>query len=345
MAPAILNRIWAFKELAGCGHLSEAEKILSDGRLMALCGFNVERISETALSKDGGTVVSLRTLYRHARRVERGESEGMLLNTTRMLRSRKWLRGGVYAADCYDIPVSGTKMEGIYENTEKKQKRGYKLLVISNVTARREFMVAAALGGICQDERVLLRKALDSLEQVCPVRKMIDLLILDRGFWKAELLWELKHVRGIDFLTLAKEDLDLTREVLLQACGSEDQRSGKLRNSVATMKGEEAKKQWKELTCKVLADVSKAGKVEWTTMWRKSGHTGKRYKYMMHALEGVYLDRYSKGGREAGKLSGDCNRPDEGLERTSVVHSNDRQERRWARSNRRVLSIWDASTT
>lgn len=301
--PMVLNRVWAFKELAGCGHVSEVDKILTDGRLMALAGFNLEVIRDKALAQEGQPVVSRRTLYRHAERIPRGESQQMLLDTTAMLRSKKWLRGGVYAADCYDIPVSGKKMEGIYENTDQKEKRGYKLLVISNVSKHREFAVAAALGGICQDERVLLEAALRSLEAVCPPHQMIKLLLLDRGFWKAQLMWHLANKWKLPFLTLAKENLDLTQEVLLQACGEDKPLKQSQRNALAQMEAEEAKKQWKELTCKVIREVEQAGKVPWETMWRKSGHTGKRYQYRLHGLEGVYLDGYSEDGKSAGSVN------------------------------------------
>ena len=301
--PMILNRIWAFKELAGCGHVSEVDKILADGRMMALAGFNLEAIRDKALAEERQPVVSRRTIYRHAERVPQAESLKMLLNTTGMLRNKKWLRGGVYAADCYDIPVSGKKMEGIYENTDKTKKRGYKLLVISNVTEQREFAVAAALGGICQDERVLLETALRSLATVCEPHLMIKLLLLDRGFWKAQLMWQLVNKWKIPVLTLAKEDLDLTQEALLQACGEDKPLKKSLRDSLATMKAEEAKKQWKELTCEVIRKMSEAGEVLWETMHRVSGHTRKPYTYRLHAMEGLYLDGYSEDGKEAGTVN------------------------------------------
>jgi len=210
--PDVLNALWVVKELAGMGHVSEAEKLLSDGYLMAECGFNVETIRERAI-EGNAPVVSLRTVYRHAKRMARAESERMVLNTTVMLREKKWLRGGLYAADCFEIPVSGKKMEGSDENTDKKTRLGYKLLTIANVREDREFIVTAAVGGICQDERVLLMRALKALRTVVEPREIIRLLLLDRGFWKAQLLWELANEWKIPFLTIAKSDLDLTREV------------------------------------------------------------------------------------------------------------------------------------
>jgi len=261
--PDKLNAVWVLKELAGLGHVSESEKLLKDGRLMALCGFNVEVIRGKAFA--GRPVVSRRTLYRHAERMPRSESEKMLLGAAKLAREHKWVRGRVYAADCFEIPVSGKKMEGIYENTDKKTRRGYKLLTITCITPRREQVVAAALGGICVDERVLLKSAFRSLQKVCEPRQMIDLLLLDRGFWKAQLMWELKHVWGIDFLTMAKEDLTLNDEV-------------------------------ERLT-------SAEGKVEWATVYRKSGHTGENRRYRAHAVEGVLLEGYSADGAQSGNVN------------------------------------------
>lgn len=259
-----LNAVWILKELAGLARVSEAEKLLKDGRLMALCGFNAERISERALA-NRSAVVSLRTLYRHARRVPQSESERMLLSLTTMARENKWLRGKVYAADCFEIPVSGKKMEGIYENTNKTTRRGYRLLTITNVTPKREQIVAAVLGGICQDERVLLKRALHSLSSVCEPKDMIDLLLLDRGFWKAQLMWELSHEWKIPFLTLAKEKMDLVDEVERR--------------------------------------VREQGDVTWNRLSRKSGHTGHMRQYRARAVEEVFLDRYSRDGKQAGSVN------------------------------------------
>ena len=52
LPPEALNRLWVLKELAGCGHVSEADKLLSDGRLMTIAGFNAERIESKALVEE-----------------------------------------------------------------------------------------------------------------------------------------------------------------------------------------------------------------------------------------------------------------------------------------------------
>lgn len=264
VSPEALNGVWIMKELAGLGRVSETDKILSDGRLMALCGFNAERVVDRAV-RGKEPVVSRRTLYRHAERVPREESERMLLSLTTMARGHKWLRGRVYAADCFEIPVTGKKMEGIYENTEKTTRRGYKVLTITNVTPGREQVVAAALGGICQDDRVLLDHALKSLQSVCEPREMMDLLLLDRGFWKAQLMWELANRWKVPFLTMAREDLGLVEEVERR--------------------------------------VREEGDVAWEVFYRRSGHTGERRMYRARGVEEVFLDGYSHDGRGAGSVN------------------------------------------
>ncbi len=260
--PMALNAIWAIKELAGLGRVSEADKVLSDGRLMATAGMNVERVREHAFV--GAPVVSRRTLYRHAERMDRKESARMLLRSTTLARERKWLRGRVFAADCYEIPVTGKKMEGIYENTDKTTRRGYKLLTVSNVTPDREQIVAAALGGICQDERVLLGQALDSLASVADPAEMIGLLLLDRGFWSAPVLYDLAHVRKIPFLTLAKDDLDLVVEVERR--------------------------------------VREEGEVRWEDVYLPT-RDGPRRHYRARAVEEVFLDGHAPQGKSAGSVN------------------------------------------
>jgi len=316
-----LNRLWVIKELAGCGHVSEAGKLLSDGHVMARAGFNVESIREKAMQGNGCPVISLRSLYRHARRVPQSQTERVLLDGTRLLRQNKWLRGGVYAADCYDIPVSGVKMEGIYENTDQDKVRGYKLLVISNVTEGREFAVAAVLGGICDDERDLLIRALKSLANVCPPKEMIRMLLLDRGYWKARTLWEVKHVWGIPFLTLAKHDLDLTQEAILKASEPTDKEAEKnggrndrrkkrreeelrqLRRKIENLSGKEARKAWKALVSQVLEKATQDGRGSWRTLERISLHSGKKYDYRLRAVPEVPLKGYSEDGKSMGSVN------------------------------------------
>jgi len=289
--PDLLNAIWVVKELAGMGHLSEAEKLLSDGYLMAECGFNVETIRKRALNEDG-PVVSLRTAYRHAERMPQAESERMVLNTTVMLREKKWLRGGLYAADCFEIPVSGKKMEGADENTDKKTRLGYKILTLANVREDREFIVTAAVGGICQDERVLLMRALKALRTVVEPSEIIRLLLLDRGFWKAQLLWELADEWKVPFLTIAKSDLDLTKDVR-RLGGDPD------------CHPDPPDPQMQDLIEKVLQRVEEKGAVPWVDLYKPSTHTKSKNlrHYRARAVEDVFLDGYARNGRGAGAVN------------------------------------------
>jgi len=46
------------------------------------------------------------------------------------------------------------------------------------------------------------------------VREIIESLTLDRGYWGAHFLWELKHKWGTDFITLVRDDdLDFVKHV------------------------------------------------------------------------------------------------------------------------------------
>lgn len=209
----MLDQMMILKELTEVGKIPKVGKIIRDGRLMASLGFNLERI-QTRHEEDKG-VIHPDTFRNHLKRKDHEENLNDLYRHVKFLREKKWLRGGTYVADGFKIIVHGNDFEGMGEVWDPKTHsmvKGYKVVLLMNVEEERERLVGTAIGPIQTDERDLLRKILSDLKQhVCSPSEMIDLLILDRGFWGEVFLTELKKTWHIDFLLIAKENLEIMK--------------------------------------------------------------------------------------------------------------------------------------
>ena len=212
--------IIALLELAeGNTRLASAGKILQDPATIGSLGFNVELLDR----RKGEGIASRNTLRNHLKKVPKGEGPEALLRQARYMRKRKWLRGHQYAADGTKLEVGKrTTYEGAGEVWDKKEQRwayGYKLMSLQNVTQGQPRCVAMDLKSINTDEHQMLDDCLAALVGemgLQALRRMIELLILDRGFWGAEFLYRLGHHYKIKYLTLGKSNLDLLKEAKAQ---------------------------------------------------------------------------------------------------------------------------------
>ena len=94
------------------------------------------------------------------------------------------------------------------------------------------------------------------------VREIIESLTLDRGYWGAQFLWELKRKWGTDFVTLVRDDdLDFVKHVEYYLRG-----------------------------------VEPTFKERWITV-KKKGRKEKK-KIRLCGINGLSLRRYSKGGEK-----------------------------------------------
>ena len=92
---------------------------------------------------------------------------------------------------------------------------GYKLVLLVRTGPGEERIAGFALGPLHASEHLLLRMMLREIERrVCPVRRLIDVLVLDRGYWGAEFLLGLRRRYGFHFVTRAQhEGLGLVQDV------------------------------------------------------------------------------------------------------------------------------------
>lgn len=209
----ILDQMMIIKELTEAGKIPKVGKVIRDGKLMASLGFNLERIV-TRREEDKG-VIHPDTFRNHLKRKDHEESLVDFYRHVKLLRERKWLRGGKYVADGFKIIVHGNEFENTGEVWDPKTHalvKGYKVVLLMNVEENRERLIGMAIGPIQTDERALLRRVLEDLKNhVGPPAEIIDLLILDRGFWGEEFLTEIKKKWHLDFLLIAKENLEIMK--------------------------------------------------------------------------------------------------------------------------------------
>jgi len=203
--PRTLNGLWSLCELAGVERIAQSGKVIGDEALLRMVGFQVEQI-ERARAK-GRLRVDPETLSNHLGRISETSVAKSWWEHVRLLRSKKWYRGGVYAVDGTDITIPYGEKEN-YEGAEHRGDAvGYKLVVVLNIEEGRERVVGWALGGLARSEKALLKDILKGLrEQFGRLGDWMNVLVMDRAYWGAEFLGELKKREGIDYVVRAQHE-------------------------------------------------------------------------------------------------------------------------------------------
>ena len=244
----VILGILILKELMAIGKIAAAGKIIQDGKLMADIGFNLEKIKKREKEEKG--VIDLDTLRNHLKKIPQEDSSKAFYEHIRLLREKRWIRGQEYVADAVELEVPyGETFEGmgeVWKKKEKKYKYGYKLELLMNVTTTgRLRFIGAALAPINSDEKALLISIFKKIEEHLgrgKVKEIIKSLTLDRGYWGAHFLWELKHRWATDFVTLVRDDdLDFVKHVEYYLRGVEP--TFKERWTTVTKRGKEEKKK------------------------------------------------------------------------------------------------------
>jgi len=204
-------------ELLPVGQLSYADKIIKDAKLMMELGFTFTEI-ETAKQKEKG-VIHRDTLRNYFKAIPSNKSMKEFYSYINFFREKRWLRGKTYVADGFDIEVFGETYEGIgkkYDSKESRWKYGYKVVILMNVEEDRERIVGFAMGPINTDERALLLKIFEDLEKyVDKVKNIMDVIVLDRGYWGYDFLEKtIVGKYGIDYVIIAKKDFLFVKEDL-----------------------------------------------------------------------------------------------------------------------------------
>jgi len=211
--PRMLNGLCALCELAGVERIAQSGKVLGDEALLRMAGFQAEQIE--AARSDGRLRVDPETLSNHLSRISAVSAQRSWWEHVRLLKSKRWYRGGVYAVDGTDITIPYGQKQN-YEGAEHRGEAvGYKLVVVLNLDEGHERVVGWALGGLARSEKAMLKEIFRGLrEQFGRLGDWMDVLVMDRGYWGAEFLGELKRSEGVDYVTWARDDeVDVAREV------------------------------------------------------------------------------------------------------------------------------------
>lgn len=198
-----LNGLEVLRELARVDRVAHCGRVISDTRLMLLAGFNASEI-QRARHRDG-LVVTPETLSNHLSRIAPRDAVASFYEHVALLQQRGWAGRGVYAADGHDITFPHAR--GWQGMGQVGCAHGYKMVLVTRVEPLPERIVAFALGPLQTSEHVLLRMALRELERrVGPLRRMIQTLVLDRGYWGARFLLGLRRRHGLHFVTRAQHE-------------------------------------------------------------------------------------------------------------------------------------------
>lgn len=199
-----LNGLEVLRELVGIERIAHCGRVIADTRLMLIAGFNAEEIRRR--QRHGGLVVTPETLSNHLGRMSPRGVLDAFWRHVRLLKDQGWLgRKGVYAADGHVITFPHARgWEGMGQMGDS---HGYKLVVLQRIEPLPMRIVGFALGPVNASEHLLLRMVLRGLERnVCPVRELAETVVLDRGYWGAERLLELRKRHQIHFVTRAQHD-------------------------------------------------------------------------------------------------------------------------------------------
>ena len=198
-----LNGLEVLRELSHVDRIAHCGKVIADTRLMLIAGFNAEEIRRTR--SRGDMLVDPETLGNHLARMNGRDVIAAFYKHVALLREQKWIGPGVYAVDGHEITFPHAR--GWPGMGKVGEAYGYKLVLLLRVSPGEERIVGFALGALHVSEHRLLEILLRQFEEhVCPVRKLVEILVMDRGYWGAEFLLRLRKRYGFHFVTRAQHD-------------------------------------------------------------------------------------------------------------------------------------------
>ena len=134
----LLNGVECLREMAGIDTPANCGPLLKDTYLLERIGFTAEKVA-SRLAQDR-PVIDPESLSNHLARFTEADLETGFLRQLEVIRSKRWLRGGVYAVDGHDILIPyGQGYEGAHRISEGAY--GYKLLVLLNIQEGCELIV------------------------------------------------------------------------------------------------------------------------------------------------------------------------------------------------------------
>lgn len=202
------------------------EKLFGDIGLLKLLGFTIRQIkegfSDRGKYEDGP--MHKNTLADATARVTLGECQDIMNGTAQVLAGKGMLpKEGKYVLDATDL-LTTERFRGCGRKTINHKKRdkdgniveipettyGFKLLAVYEVNTR--IVVAAKIIKIQESESNYTLEMI-KLAQKNLGDKKIKMFLIDRGFIDGQVLWQIKHGYGIDFVIPAKTDMNITADM------------------------------------------------------------------------------------------------------------------------------------
>lgn len=209
----ILNGLWALCELAGVERIAQSGKVLGDEALLRMVGFQAEQIEEARAQ--GRLRVDPETLANHLGRISQASVDRSWWEHVKLLKSKRWYRGGVYAVDGTMITIPYGQADNYEGSGRMGEASGYRLVVVLNIDEGHERVVGWALGPLAKSEKVLLKEIFKALrEQFGRLGDWMKVLVMDRGYWGSAFLESIKRDEGVDYVIRAgNEDLGIVSDI------------------------------------------------------------------------------------------------------------------------------------
>lgn len=220
--PAFMLAMLAFcKPVFGIRFDDNIKYLFRDHHILRVLGFNVQHIKEgySKRTETGGSKpIHPDTVRNFLSSLGYKETVGLLMKVVRKLFALGLLRGGTFNTDTKII----FKDSPSYEQAKKvfdykgnhKNRRGYKVSIVQHAKSKVIVAVIITSANVADSSLLLLtvRHAVTVLG-----KGVIKTLVFDKGYWDGKTLWKLKTQYGIDFITPAKSNFNVTKRLSKEA--------------------------------------------------------------------------------------------------------------------------------
>jgi len=232
MIPLVyLLSTYSLKVILRISSLNRIDSFLfKDRALLEMIGFNGGHFEEGFSRRNKGKHLpfNISTLGKLIGEFSISQTKELFTNSILLLRKKGFIKKGVFAIDATPLYVSYNSSD--YENTgeiikDGKKRKGYKLITLRYVgnfkekEAKKEEEPGVFVSGIVvplneNESKYLIELIEEGIKNIG--ENKIKIIVVDRGFFSGENLWEVKRRFGIDFLIYSKSNMDVTKELKIK---------------------------------------------------------------------------------------------------------------------------------
>jgi len=223
MIPLVyLLSTYSLKVILRISSLNRIDSFLfKDRALLEMIGFNGVHFEEGFSRRNKGKHLpfNISTLGKLIGEFSITQTKDLFTNSILLLRKKGFIKKGVFAIDATPLYVSYNSSD--YENTgeiikDGKKRKGYKLITLRYVgsfkgkEAKKEEGTGVFVSGIVvplneNESKYLIELIEEGIKNIG--ENKIKMIVVDRGFFSGENLWEVKRRFGIDFLIYSKSNM------------------------------------------------------------------------------------------------------------------------------------------